>query len=715
VTRRAFSSQLAVAASSTLAAALAEACVSASRLSNAPADAVLAAVWTLGLWALPSALGAVGLAWLLTLLCDDDSLLGMLRDQWAMPLRRDALLVGMFAAPALLGWVFVLASASARFHNVELAAALVSVAVVFGVVVLSIAGAASFRGLERLRAGGRKLGFLPLAALAFKVSVVAWLGFECRAGLAQLDLRLLAAPLAFLLVFVSVDGSAWVRARARYVLLPLAAVGLLAWSAFLFGGAKTRVVPAVSGAWSPVLIVVVQQLTDFDRDGYSSFLGGADCAPFDAQIGPGAAEIAGDGIDNNCIGGDAGKSAAVRRPNWGPSAHGSPMNLNVVIVTIETLRRDHASFVHARNDTTPTLRSLAGESLVFDRMYSAAPMTRLAIASLFSSYAPSEIDWQRQDAAKKMRRIGPQTPWLPELLRVRGYETIAVLTDFSAFTPQEDAGFERGFLHYDVSTRLAYRGGTMGGFPSAEQVDKALGYLEHAERPFMLWLHLFEPHFSYEQPPDAPVFGQDEQSRYDAEIWHADHQLGRLIAGLKKLGAWNDTVLFVSGDHGEAFGEHQDRWHGSNLFDPQLRPAALLRVPGVVGKHVDVGVTFTDVAPTIARVLGDRQTFDQLRGRSLAPLMHHRTLPDDENGFVAESFSVDDGHAYQAALVASPLKLIYVEAEHRFSFFDLERDPSEQNPRDPRVDPRAAPLLRELLGYLERTHARSVVSPAAKP
>jgi len=342
---------------------------------------------------------------------------------------------------------------------------------------------------------------------------------------------------------------------------------------------------------------------------------------------------------------------------------------------------------------------------VFERMYSAAPLTRLAVASLFSSYAPSEIDWVAQPPEKRMRRIGPKTPWLPELLRARGYETIAVLSDFSAFTPQEDAGFERGFQHYDISTKLEYRGGTMSGFPAAEQVDKALAYAEHASQPFLLWLHLFEPHYRYEQPPDAPVFGRDEQARYDAEIWHADHQLGRFIEGLRRLRLWDHTLLLVTGDHGEAFGEHGDRWHGSNLHDPQLRPAALLRVPGVNGKRVEASVTFTDLAPTLARLLGDRQTFDQLRGRSLAPLMHHDQLPSDDKGFVAETFSVDDGHAYQAAWIAYPLKLIYVETARTFSLFDLAADPEERAPLDPSRDPRAAPLLRELTGYLERARA----------
>jgi arylsulfatase A-like enzyme len=706
VTRRIFGSQLAVAAASVIAGVLAEASATGSRAAGgAWGEAALIALWTVGLWALPAALAALGLAWVLAALCDEEALVEMLHLQWSLPARRDGLLVLMFAAPLWLGSVFVVARGSARFHNVELAAALTAVAALVAAGLLALIAAKAFGVLRRQREAGAILRALPAVAVALQLLVLIWLTLVCRAGLVQLDARLAAAPLAGLVAFVAADGSERLRRRGGVVTLSCAGVLLLAWLLFLAAGGRAESALAQRGAWSRVLIGAVQQLTDFDRDGYSGFLGGGDCAPFDAAINPAAFEIVGDGIDNNCIAGDAGKANLPRRPTWGKSAHGSLSDLNVVVVTIETLRQDHASFLHATNDTTPTLRALAAESLVFERMYSAAPLTRLALASLFSSYAPSEIDWLPQAPEKRMRRLGPKTPWLPELLRTRGYETIAVLTDFSAFTEQEDAGFERGFQHYHISTKLQYRGGTMWGFPAAEQVDKALGYVEHAQRPFLLWLHLFEPHYRYEQPPGAPRFGDDERSRYDAEIWHADQQLGRLIEGLRQQRVWDKTVLLVTGDHGEAFGEHEDRWHGSNLHDPQLRTAALLRVPGATGKRLDVSVTFTDLAPTLARVLGDRQTFDQLRGRSLAPLMHHATLPDGENDFVAESFAVEDGHAYQAALIAYPMKLIYVETGRTFRLFDLLADPNENKPLDPSTDPRGAPLMAALVGYLERTHS----------
>lgn len=671
-----------------------------------PAVRALSVVWVVGLAALPGALLAAAAAWLLAVVCEEESLGEALRLAARRPLWRDSLSVALAALSLLVSCTYGLALTSRAFRNVELSAALVAVVTGGAALVLGVAALAALRWARARRDAERGTRALSGAAALLAGLTAAWLGAHSAPGFVQLDPRLLAAPSAFVVALFIADRFLVGRFRAERIALVLGVALALASALFWANGAKAALFLATHGAWSRPLVSGLRAMSDVDRDGYSSLLGGGDCAPLDPQINPGGVEVAGDGVDNNCVGGDAGNAAEPRRPVWGKSVHGSPTNQNVVIVTIETLRHDHASFVRSRNDTTPNLRRVAASSLVFERMYSAAPYTRLSLASLFSSLAPSEIDWQLLAPEKQMRSISPQTPWLPELLRARGYETIAVLTDFSAFTAREGIGFERGFQHYDTSTKLEYRGGTMWGFPAAEQVDRALGYVTRAQRPFFLWLHLFEPHFRYEQPPGAPVFGSDELSRYDAEIWHVDAQLGRLFEGLRRLGAWDETVLFVSGDHGEAFGEHDDRWHGTNLFDPQLRTAALLRVPGVTAKRLDVSVTFTDVAPTLARVLGDRSTFDQLRGRSLAPLMHHRALPQGERGFVVETFNILDGRAYRAALVAHPLKLVYEEAGRRFSLFDLERDPGERSPLDAASDARAAPLLEELVGYLERARPR---------
>ncbi|RYZ01361.1 MAG: hypothetical protein EOO73_35810 [Myxococcales bacterium] len=696
---RAFIRQLAVTATAFGTASFAEGlCASWGEPAASLTERLLRVAWSVGLLALPCALLAAAIAWLLAVLCDEDSF----ADAWRLRPSRPALPLAVGALSLLTLAEYGVALWSRRFHNAELAAVLVALLTSAAVLVLTVVGAAVARWL---RAGGSRRVVWAVSVMSFALAL-ALLVSQSWAGLVQLDACLAAAPLVFVLTCFAADRWLLVRVAPVKIVLAAGAVALAAAASFWGSGARAATMLATHGAWGRPVIVALRSVSDFDRDGYSGLLGGGDCAPFDRRINPSAVEVPNDGLDNNCVGGDAGNAVEIRRPIWGASVHGSPTNQNVVIVTIETLRHDHASFVAAARDTTPNLRQIAASSLVFERMYSAAPYTRLSLASLFSSLAPSEIDWQLLAPEKHMRHISPRTPWLPELLAARGYETIAVLTNFAAFTPQEDIGFERGFRHYDVSTALTYRGGTMWGFPAAEQVDKALAYVERAKRPFFLWLHLFEPHFRYEQPPGAPVFGADQRARYDAEIWHVDAQLGRLFQGLRRLRAWDDTVLFVTGDHGEAFGEHDDRWHGTNLFDPQVRPAALLRVPGVAGKRLDVSVTFTDVAPTLARVLGDRETFDQLRGRSLAPLMHHRALPAAQSGFVVETFNIEDGLAYQAALVDYPLKLVYEEAGQRFALFDLAHDAREQQPLDPRSDPRASPLLRELVGYLERARPR---------
>jgi arylsulfatase A-like enzyme len=683
---------------------LAEALASAfASLTTPVLTALRDLVLVVGLWAWPAGLAALGLAALLGELCGEDSPGTALSELWRDAARRSRALVVVLLAPLLLLWIFEWSRAAARFHNVELAALLVACASLGGFVLLALGG----WWLQRAGTFGSGLGRLGGALVLASVGALGWVSWQTRGGFAQLDPRLLAAPVVGLLVLVACSASEWVRNAGRGFVLGVGAACFAAWVTLLSSAAPGPRL-AMQGVWSRLLVGGLQRASDFDRDGYSQFLGGGDCAPFDGSINPGAREIAGDGVDNNCIAGDGGKQWQPQRPRWGASAHGAPTNLNVVVVTIEALRRDHVSFAGAAaRDTTPNLAALARQSLVFERMYSAAPYTRLALASLFSSYAPSEIDWLEQAPEKRMRRIGPQTPWLPELLSSRGYDTAAVLTDFSAFTDRESVGFERGFRRYDTSTRLEYRGGTMWGFPASEQVDKAISYVEQAPRPFLLWLHLFEPHFRYEQPPGAPSFGTDDQARYDAEIWHADHELGRLLAALRRLELWDTTVLLVTGDHGEAFGEHGDRWHGSNLFDPQLRPAALLHVPGVPGKRIQQAVTFTDLAPTLARILGDRQSFDLLRGRSLTPLLHHAQLPpEDADAFVIENFAIEDGHAYQAALVKYPLKLVYVEQGRQFSLFDLSRDPAELEPLEPSLDARGPAMLTELGAYLERVRGR---------
>jgi arylsulfatase A-like enzyme len=455
------------------------------------------------------------------------------------------------------------------------------------------------------------------------------------------------------------------------------------------------------GAWSPAVLSVLRRVSDWDSDGYSAWFGGGDCEAFDGTVHPGALEVPRDGLDNNCVAGDGGDLAAMDAPRpVTPALAGVPSRPNLLLVTIETLRADRLSLLGYGRPTTPRLEELAKQSVVFETTYASAPSTRLSLAALLSGRLPSAIKWLPQAHVKQMRRIATETPWLPSRLADSGYFTAAVHTDFRAFTAVESAGFDRGFERFDTSTRLAFFGGTMQGFPAAAQVDRSLALLDEAAgtRPWFLWTHFVEPHYLYEQPVNAPRFGGSEADLYDAEIAEADRQVGRLVDALRQRGLLDSTLILVLGDHGEEFGEHGARFHGSNLYEPQVRTAALLRIPGFRAQRVREAISFVDLMPTLLDLMGLRSDFEPLMGRNLVALLLGQRLTP---GLFIENFRVNDGTRALLGFVEWPLKLIYSDDGAALELYDVQKDPLEQRNLYSVGDARSRRLEHRLHGYLE--------------
>lgn len=595
------------------------------------------------------------------------------------------------------------------FKNQELLALLIAAV---GVFVSGLAGLLVVRLMRlattaRRRLGdGRRARVLPLLpGFAVTFSVAAWVLSAASPGLRQLDPALLGFSW---LIGLTLAAFVWVRRSRTAPSWPMAVA--TAAGALMLGATAALLAPgaweslARSGSWSRVAVRSLRVLSDLDGDGYSGLFGGGDCAPRDSKVHPGAREIPKDGVDNNCVHGDGGrwpwpraKASAVRPPEL---ARG----LSFLLITIETLRADRVSFLGYSRATTPRLSQLAREAIVFERLYTPAPSTRLSLAALLSGIPPSRIAWKNQAQRKQMRRIGANTPWLPETLSGAGYTTLAVHTSFRAFTAAESAGFDRGFQHYDSSTPLVYSGGTMRGFPGQEQVDRALTLLDtHGRAPWFLWLHLVEPHYVYEQSPAVGSFGSDEQALYDAEIAEADRQVGRLVDGLSARGLLDETVLLVCGDHGEEFGEHGNRWHGSNLYDPQVRSAGLLRAKGLTPARFTAPVTLTDFAPTVLDVLGVNADWQRYEGRNLLPAFSGGDLPPTP--LILESFKVDSGAEYQLALVDYPLKVIYSATSSTLRLYNLSIDPAERHDLYPANDSPSRALVERLYQTLESAPA----------
>lgn len=611
-------------------------------------------------------------------------------------------LVAMLGACSMLAVITYSAVLWTRrlFQNVELSALLVAVGAALAGALLAGLVTLSERTDGRLRRG---LGAVWGVALG---AGTAWLVYQNRSGFAQLSGWLLAMPIALTLL----AGAALVSAR-RLLELPRATSGIVA--ALVTIGLALGATAEVSRSVTPDLIAdqaplgrwlarAVHGVTDWDDDGFSGLLGGGDCAAFDATIAPGRLDVAGDGIDNNCVGGDAIIAEQAGKLTWHQLPPQWPA-LDVVLLSVETLRADHVGFMGYRHDTTPNLDELARTSFVFERFYASSTYSRLALPSLLTAREPSRIEWRAQSKTK-FPRIADANPWLPEAFRNAGYRTGAIIADFPAFTDVDSIGFDRSFEHYDSQAKLAYKGGTMRGFPSREQVGKVQSWLDGLgpdDRQF-LWVHFFEPHYLYEQFPGAPRFGTGRKAKYDSEIWGVDKAIGEIVALLRKSGRLERTVIVVVGDHGEEFEEHGKRYHGSNLYEPQVRTPLLIHVPGLAGGRIAEAASTADIAPMLLNLAGLRDAAGAFGGRNMTPRLFGGSA--GERPLFLEVWEVKTRGGYKAAAVNWPYKLIVTGAGAKNEeLFDLAADPGEQENLVTKLPDVARTMREDLHRYLDTT------------
>jgi arylsulfatase A-like enzyme len=301
---------------------------------------------------------------------------------------------------------------------------------------------------------------------------------------------------------------------------------------------------------------------------------------------------------------------------------------NVILISIDTLRRDHLPVYGCRHDTAPNLAEFARSSVVFENAIAASTNTTPSHASMLTGlYPPSH------GAVRNLYKIKNSVTTLAEVLKGQGYHCLGVVS--GGTLKHEKTGLGRGFDVYDD-------GKPQEGDQRAEVTfEIASRWLDRApgEKPLFLFFHLFDPHYHYRAPgkyahlflppgqkaykyplmadlgrlrglrPEGPRPGEAEEyvSRYDGEIAYADHCLGELFSKLKKMGLFENSLILFTSDHGETLSER--RWmfdHGGRVYDEQIRVPLVMRFPGGRwgGKRLDVDVHHVDFVPTILEFLG---------------------------------------------------------------------------------------------------------------
>ncbi|MEZ4220697.1 MAG: sulfatase [Polyangiaceae bacterium] len=422
-------------------------------------------------------------------------------------------------------------------------------------------------------------------------------------------------------------------------------------------------------------------LGDVDRDGASAWLGGGDCAPFDPKISPRAFDVPGNQIDEDCDGKDAESQAAVDRPKplYSPSKLPKAAK-NVIWVVVDAMRMDHTSLVPGyKHRSTPNLEKLAKESLLFTHALSQSSATLLSMPSMLLGRNPDQIDW----VYNKRHSPLPGYRGLPQLLKPFGYHSAVVL---NTYIIDNYDGITRGFDQKLDAWRgkgsRPWREGTSGS-----AISHGIEYIEDRlrapqQQPFFLMLYFDDPHAAYVGHPGFE-FGKSAKQLHISEVAQSDARLGMFLEYLRTRDRlWADSIVIVTADHGEEFGEHGGRYHAYSCHIESVHVPLLVRIPGVAdkGKVVDSPVGLIDVLPTILEAIGHPED-EELDGQSLLVPALHPELTKPRNfrcATVSQRAGFDPFD--RRALRTPSLALFEDRTKGTYELYDIEHDPLEKKP-----------------------------------
>ena len=342
---------------------------------------------------------------------------------------------------------------------------------------------------------------------------------------------------------------------------------------------------------------------------------------------------------------------------------------NVVVITIDTLRADHLGCYGYKQIRTPNIDALAADSVRFERAYTPVPVTLPAHTAIFTGTYPT-LNGMHDFSGNK---LNPKQPTLATVLRQQGYTTGAVIG--SAVLDSRfglNQGFDFYYDHFDFN-RLQEANLDAMERPGNVVTDIALDWLgKNTQGKFFLWMHLYDPHYPYRPP--APYSEQYKDQVYDGEIAFADAQFGRLIAFLKAKGLYDNTLIVLTGDHGESLGEHGEKTHGFFLYNATLHVPVIIHLPGETAANtVSDLVTLTDLMPTVLNEL-KIEVPAQVQGRSLLPLLKaKKEVPDS---VYAETFLPRLHFNWSELRSVETEKYQFIQAP-KPELYDLIADPGE--------------------------------------
>jgi arylsulfatase A-like enzyme len=430
-------------------------------------------------------------------------------------------------------------------------------------------------------------------------------------------------------------------------------------------------------------------------------------------------------------------------PAAAASSGGHP---NLILITLDTVRADHLSAYGYSRDTSPNLQRLAQEATVFTNAVAAGDMTLSSHASIFTGMYASQhgahtVLGRGKDRVAVGEEFGLRLPdesrTLAEILWDRGYQTMAVAANTTFL--QHAFHLDQGFQYYSQPNPMLFLARTdpfylrtglarvlahrlpltmsQRGYRTAANVNfeafELLQRVKAGQKPFFLFLNYMDAHQPYFPAPpyDVKYPGRDrtltynqyfaiefgalsgkrpytdadrrrDESQYDGGIAYLDACLGDLFQQLRDLGLYDNTMLVVTSDHGQSFGEKMLVGHGTSVYQEQVHVPLIIKYPRLrEAKVVDDLVSHVDILPTVLTALG-YPVPKTLSGRNLGD------VPKAPVTVISESFPCDlfthlspRFRRTERAVFRGPFKVITsTNGEH--ALYDLSKDPKEERNLD---------------------------------
>ena len=417
--------------------------------------------------------------------------------------------------------------------------------------------------------------------------------------------------------------------------------------------------------------------------------------------------------------------APVVRQRVSPDAAGGPPQ-GVILVQLDTLRKDHLDVYGYERPTAPVLRGLAEEGALFQNAISQTSWTKAESPSILTSLYPTT-----HGVHQIPDRLPASATTIGEAYRQAGYATLSFSS--AVFTGQF-TNLHQGFEELHEAESTAGRAGPRGSKTSREFVDRLVDWLgDHRDVPFFVYLHFFDPHPPYEpnrpydtlwaDPKGREAYLQQQEALkktvtdaflaqrgmatrdelvkagvdpdafirfskdwYDGSIRAMDTEIGRLVERLRELGLGERTVLAFYADHGEEFHEHGRMWHGQSIYGELIRVPLILWGPGSLAKGVkiDEPVELVDVMPTLLDLSAISPPAG-MQGQSMRPLLakgsgwkrrppiaERQPMGGTDFPGAAESYAIMDGNWKLIHNVVRPAD------KPEFELFDFYQDPLDQ-------------------------------------